>query len=93
MTVQEAIRLLHQRNIESTSANHDSAASMPLQSKESILESTDQDGWISFNVKISPSSGMTSIDLALSSGYKSLASRLGQWTYTDTRTLVSFYFS
>lgn len=34
---------------------------------------------------------MTCIDMALSSGYKGLASRLAQWTYTDTRTLVIFF--
>jgi hypothetical protein len=32
--------------------------------------------------------GMTGIDMALSSGYKSLASRLAQWSYVDTRTMV-----
>ena len=48
-----------------------------IQRKESILESPDQDG-------------MTCIDMALSSGYKALASRLAQWIYTDTRTMVNY---
>lgn len=35
---------------------------------------------------------MTCIDMALSSGYKALASRLAQWTYTDARTMVEYSY-
>jgi hypothetical protein len=73
MTSQEAIRRFRKKE--------------PL--KESILESTDQDGSNDSLEYLLPDLGMTAIDLALSSGYKSLASRLGQWTYSDARTLVS----
>jgi hypothetical protein len=54
------------------------------------LESQDQDGrLLSISLTSLPLClGMTGIDMALTSGYKSLASRIAQWTYVDTRTMV-----
>lgn len=57
--------------------------------RDSILESQDQDGHYSIRQrKLIHLLGMTGIDMALSSGYKTLASKLANWTYLDTRTLV-----